>query len=111
MKEIMIMAVLIIGTWMTATANAGSMEVVSTHRIENGEGAMREVVEDIDIVLNQWPVWDRQKLSERLVQEYLDNTLPGACFAEIANTLVIHVYLTRRSRKRNRLFCTVEWEQ
>ncbi|MCQ4775108.1 hypothetical protein NE634_15485 [Lacrimispora saccharolytica] len=111
MREKMIMTVLIIGTWMTATANAGSMEVVSTYQTETGEGATRVVKEDIDIVLNQWPVLDRQKLSERLVQEYLDNTLPGACFAEIANTLVIHVYLTRRSRKRNRLFCTVEWEQ
>ena len=110
LREKMIMAILIIGTWMTATANAGSMEVVSTHRIENGEGAMREVTEDIDIVLNQWPVWDRQKLSERLVQEYLKNTLPGVYCMEIADTLVIHVYLTRRSRRRNRLFCTVEWE-
>lgn len=111
MREKMIMAILIIGTWMTATANAGSMEVVSTHRIENGEGAMREVTEDIDIVLNQWPVWDRQKLSEHLVQEYLNNTFPGVCCMEIADTLVIHVYLTRRSRRRNRLFCTVEWEK
>lgn len=110
LREKMIMAILIIGTWMTATANAGNMEVVSTHRIENGEGAMREVTEDIDIVLNQWPVWDRQKLSEHLVQEYLNNTFPGVCCMEIADTLVIHVYLTRRSRRRNRLFCTVEWE-
>lgn len=38
-------------------------------------------------------VWDRQKLSKNLVQEYQANTLPGAYFAEIANTLVIHVYL------------------
>ena len=111
MREKMIMAILIIGTWMTATANAGNIEVMSTHKMENGEGAMREVTEDIDIVLNQWPVWDRQKLSERLVQEYLDNTLPGVYSFEIADTLVIHVFLTRRSRRRNRLFCTVEWEQ
>ncbi len=111
MREKMIMAALIVGTWMAATANAGSMEVVSTYRAENGEGAIREVTEDIDIVLNQWPVWDRQKLSERLVQEYLNSTLPGVYCMEIANTLVIHVFLTRRSRRRNRLFCTVEWEQ
>ena len=38
MREKMIIAVLIIGTWMTATANAGNMEVVSTHRFETGEG-------------------------------------------------------------------------
>ena len=111
MREKMIKAVLIIGTWMTATANAGNMEVVSTHRFETGEGAEWEVSEDIDIVLNQWPVWDRQKLSERLVQEYLNNTLPGVYCMEIADTLVIHVYLTRRGRRRNRLFCTVEWDQ
>ena len=111
MREKMIMTVLIIGTWMTATANAGSMEVVSTHRTENGEGATMTVEEDIDIVLNQWPVWNRKELSECLVQEYLDNTLPGIYFMEIADTLVVHVYLTRRSRRRNRLFCTVEWEQ
>ena len=110
MREKMIMAALIVGTWMAATANAGNMEVVSTYRIETGEGAMREVTEDIDIVLNQWPVWDRQKLSERLVQEYLNNALPGVYCMEIADTLVIHVFLTRRSRRRNRLFCTVEWE-
>ena len=107
----MIMAALIIGTWMTATANAGNMEVVSTQRMETGEGAEREVSEDIDIVLNQWPVWNRQKLSESLVQEYLDNTLPDVYFMEIADTLVIHVFLTRRARRRNRLFCIVEWEQ
>ena len=41
MREKMIIAVLIIGTWMTATANAGNMEVVSTHRFETGEGAAR----------------------------------------------------------------------
>lgn len=111
MREKMIMAVLIVGTWMTATANAGSMEVAGTYRAEIGEGTTRTVKEEIDIVLNQWPVWDRQKLSKNLVQEYQANTLPGAYFAEIANTLVIHVYLTRRNRKRNRLFCTVEWEQ
>ncbi len=111
MKERMIMAVLIIGTWMTATANAGNMEIVSTYRFETGEGAEREVSEDIDIVLNQWPVWNRQELSERLVQEYLDNTFPSVYIMEIADTLVIHVYLTKRSRRRNRLFCTVEWEQ
>ena len=110
MREKMIMAALIVGTLMAATANAGSMEVVSTYRAENGEGAVREVSEGIDIVLNQWPTWNRQELSERLVQEYLDNTLPGVYFMEIADTLVIHVYLTRRSRRRNRLFCTVEWE-
>ena len=96
---------------MTSTANAGNMEVVSTYRTETGEGATRVVKEDIDIVLNQWPVWDRQELSERLVQEYLNNTLPGVYCMEIADTLVIHVFLTRRSRRRNRLFCTVEWEQ
>ena len=94
----MIRAVLIIGTWMTATANAGNMEVVSTYRMETGEGVVREVSEDIDIVLNQWPVWNRKELSECLVQEYLDNTLPGIYFMEIADTLVVHVYLTRRSR-------------
>ena len=77
MREKMIMTALIIGTWMIATANAGNMEVVSTHRFETGEGVMRTVAEDIDIVLNQWPVWDQQELSEYLVQEYLDNTLPG----------------------------------
>ena len=110
MREKMIIAVLIIGTWMTATANAGSMEVVSTHRTENGEGATRTVEEDIDIVLNQWPIWNKQELSERLVQEYLNNTLPGVYCMEIADTLVIHVFLTRRARRRNRLFCTVEWE-
>lgn len=53
LREKMIMAVLIIGTWMTATANTGSMEVVSTYRAETGEGATRIVKEDIDIVLNQ----------------------------------------------------------
>ncbi|MCQ4774990.1 hypothetical protein NE634_14840 [Lacrimispora saccharolytica] len=111
MREKMIMAVLIIGTWMTATANAGNMEIVSTYRFETGEGAERELSEDIDIVLNQWPVWDRQKLSKNLVQEYQANTLPGAYFMEIADSLVIHVFLTRRSRRRNRLFCTVEWEK
>lgn len=111
MREKMIMAVLIVGTWIAATANAGSMEVVSTYRAENREGAEREVSEDIDIVLNQWPVWDRQKLSKNMVQEYLDNTLPGVYCMEIADTIVIHVFLTRRSRRRNRLFCTVEWEK
>ncbi len=111
MREKMIIAVLIIGTWMTATANAGNMEVVSTHRFETGEGAARAVSEDIDIVLNQWPVWDRQELSQHLVQEYLNNTLPGVYFMEIADTLVIHVFLTRRARRRNRLFCTVKWEK
>lgn len=111
MREKMIIAVLIIGTWMTATANAGNMEVVSTHRFETGEGAARAVSEDIDIVLNQCPAWNRKELSERLLQEYLDNTLPGVYFMEIADTLVIHVFLTRRARRRNRLFCTVEWEQ
>lgn len=111
MRERVIMTVLIIGVWMMATANAGNMEVVSTHRLETGEGAVREVSEDIDIVLNQCPAWNRQELSERLVQEYLDNTLPGVYFMEIADTLVIHVFLTRRARRRNRLFCTVEWEQ
>ena len=73
----MIMAVLIIGTWMTDTANAGSMEVAGTYRAEIGEGTMRTVKEEIDIVLNKWPVWDQKELSEYLVQEYLDNTLPG----------------------------------
>lgn len=111
MREKMIMAVLIVGAWMTATANAGNMEVVSTYRTETGEGAEREVSEDIDIVLNQWPVWDRQKLSKNLVQEYLNNTLPGVYCMEIADSLVIHVYLTRRARRRNRLFCIVKWEQ
>lgn len=111
MRERLIMAVLIVGTWMTATANAGNMEVVSTHRMKTGEGAVREVSEDIDVVLNQWPVWNQQELSEYLVQEYLDNTLPGVYFMEIADTLVIHVFLTRRARRRNRLFCTVEWEK
>ena len=111
MREKMIMTVLIIGTWMTVTANAGSMEVVSTYQTETGEGAMRTVKEEIDIVLNKWPIWSKQDLSERLVQEYLKNTLPGVYCMEIADTLVIHVYLTRRSRRRNRLFCTVEWEK
>lgn len=111
MREKMIMAALIVGIWMAATANAGSMEVVSTYRTENGEGATRTVEEDIDIVLNQWPIWNKQELSERLVQEYLNNTLPGVYFMEIADTLVIHVFLTRRARRRNRLFCTVEWEK
>ena len=52
----MIMAVLIVGTWMTATANAGSMEVAGTYRAEIGEGTMRTVKEEIDIVLNKWPI-------------------------------------------------------
>lgn len=110
MREKMIMAVLIVGTWIAATANAGSMEVAGTYRVEIGEGTMRTVKEEIDIVLNKWPIWSKQELSERLVQEYLNNTLPGVYCMEIADTLVIHVYLTRRSRRRNRLFCTVEWE-
>lgn len=87
MREKMIMTALIIGTWVIATANAGNMEVVSTYRAETGEGATRAVEEDVDIVLNQWPVWDRQELSERLVQEYLNNTLPGVYCMEIADTL------------------------
>ena len=55
----MIMTVLIIGTWMTATANAGNMEIVSTYRAEIGEGTMRTVKEEIDIVLNKWPIWNK----------------------------------------------------
>ena len=72
---------------------------------------MRVVTEEIDIVLNQWPVWNRQELSERLVQRYLDNMFPGVYFVEIADVLTIHVYLTRRARRRKKLFCTIEWEQ
>ena len=107
----MIMTALIIGTWMAATANAGNMEIVSTYRFETGEGAEREVSEDIDIVLNQWPIWNKQELSERLIQEYLNNILPGAYFVEITDMVTIHIYLTRRARRKNRLFCTAIWER
>lgn len=48
-------------------------------------------------------VWNRQELSELLVQRYLDNTLPGVYFAEIADVLTIHVYLTRRARRRKNI--------
>lgn len=111
MREKVIMMVLIIGAWMAGTANAGGPEVVSSFRTESGTESVRTVSEELDVVLNQWPVWNRQKVSEKLVQEYLDNTLPGVYFSDVADMLTIHVYLTRRARKRRRIFCTAVWKK
>lgn len=111
MKEKIVMTVLIFGAWMVGRANAGSLEVIATYRTESDSGAGRSVAEDIDVVVNQWPVWDAQKISEELVQEYLDNSMSGIYFSEIADIVTIHIYLTRRARRKNRLFCTVVWEK
>lgn len=111
MRKKVVITVLITGAWLTGRANAGSSQVVATHRMESGTGAVRSVAEDIDVVLNQWPVWNAQKISEELVQEYLDNSMPGVYFAEIADIVTIHIYLTRRARRRNRLFCTAIWKR
>ena len=111
MREKVMIAILVTGAWMVGRANAGSPEVVATYRTESDTGSVRSVAEDIDVVLNQWPAWNAQKISNELVQEYLDNSMPGVYFAEIADMVTIHIYLTRRARRRNRLFCTAIWEK
>lgn len=110
MKKVII-TVLIIGAWITGRSNSGNPEVVATYRTESDAGTVRLIDEDIDVVLNQWPVLDVQKVSEELVQEYLTNSMPGVYFTEIADMVTIHIYLTRRARKKNRLFCTAVWKK
>lgn len=109
MMEKFLVVMVMIGAWMFIRVNAGSMEVVSSHTMLY-KGPDGKASEDVDIVLNQWPVWNKQKQAEKLVAAYLSNSLPGIVFTEIADTLTIHVYLTMRDKKRNRIYYTIQYE-
>lgn len=76
MMEKFLVVMVMIGAWMFIRVNAGSMEVVSSHTMLY-KGPDGKASEDVDIVLNQWPVWNKQKQAEKLVAAYLSNSLPG----------------------------------